>query len=89
MAGKYNDIDALNALMPARQLRAVTPADGTDLPNGVCDALWIGTAGNVAVIAEDDTAAVTITSVPVGVLAVRSKRVMLTGTTASNIVAMY
>jgi hypothetical protein len=68
----------------------VTPADGTDLANGTCDALWSGSGGDIAVIAEDDSAAVVMTDVPAGsVLPVRAKRVRATGTTATDIVAMY
>lgn len=73
---------------PATKLRAVTPADGSDL-DPIPRALWVGTAGNVAIIAADDSSAVTLSNVPAGaVLSVRAKRVMSTNTTASNIVAL-
>jgi hypothetical protein len=79
---------AMNALIGAQRLSAVTPHATNELANGVCDALWIGVAGDVAVIAENDTVAVTITNVPVGVLNVRTKRVLAVGTTATGIIAM-
>jgi len=73
----------------ARQLRAVTPSDSVDLPISPCRALWIGVAGNVALIAADDSSAVTLTAVEAGLLPVRTKRVLSTGTTATSIVALY
>lgn len=73
----------------ARSLKAVTPSDSADLPNGVCRALWIGAAGDVAIIAENDTSAVTLADVPAGLLPVRAKRVMSTNTAATDIVALY
>jgi hypothetical protein len=74
---------------PAVQLRAVTPSDTVDLPAGPCRALYVGTTGDIAVIAKGDTAAVTLFSVPVGILPVSVTRVLVTGTTASAIVALY
>jgi len=79
---------AMNALIGAQKLSVVTPHATNELANGVCDALWIGVAGDVAVIAENDSVAVTLVGVPVGVLNVRTKRVLAVGTTATNIVAM-
>ena len=67
-------------------LRAVTPSDSTVV---ACQALYIGTTGNVAIIAEGDSAAVTLKNVPVGVLPIACKNVMSTNTTASDIVAIY
>lgn len=77
-----------SAISPARALRAVTPSDSGDLPLGACKALWIGVGGTIAVIAADDSSSVTLT-VQEGVLPVRVKRVLATGTTASSIVALY
>lgn len=74
---------------PARALRAVTPNDSTDL-EGYVRALWVGGAGNVSVIAAEDTDPVTISGVPAGtILPIRAKRVRSTSTTATNIVALY
>jgi len=74
---------------PATKLRVVTPSDTVDLTNGACRALHIGTAGDVTVIAKDDTAAVLIPDVPAGILPVSVLRVKATGTTAEGIVALY
>lgn len=87
MPDAYDDSGSVVA--PARRLAAVTPDDDNDLTDGTAKALYIGTSGNVAIIAADDSSSVTLASVPVGVLPVRAKRVLSTGTTASNIVALY
>jgi hypothetical protein len=73
---------------PAVRLRAVTPND-TDPLVFVCKALYVGTGGNVAIMASEDTAAVTLTNVQSGsIIPVRALRVMATGTTATGIVAL-
>ena len=73
---------------PADNAAAVTPNDSSDLTN-TARALYVGGTGNVKV----DTAAgdtVTFSSVPAGaIIPVRVKRVYSTGTTATNIVALY
>ena len=74
----------------ATRVRLLTPSDTAELPLGVCRALWVGGAGNVAVKAIDDTAAVTISGVAAGtVLPVACRYVMSTNTTATLIVALY
>lgn len=80
-----------NNMIGARSVKAVTPSDTVDLPDGVCDFLWVGGAGNVAINAEDDN---TTTQVWAGVTAgkelkVRARRVKATGTTATLILACY
>jgi len=73
----------------ARKLAAVTPHDTTELAQ-VTKALYVGGAGNVSVIATDDSVAVTFVGVPAGsILPVRAKIVRSTSTTATSIVAMY
>lgn len=68
---------------------AVTKSDSTILPDGV-RALWIGGAGDVAVIMSGDTTAVTLVGVPAGtLLPVQVVKVMSTNTTATNIAALY
>jgi hypothetical protein len=71
----------------ARKLVAVTPSNSTDLTD-LPKALWIGVAGDISVIAADDTDAVTVAALA-GVLPIRVKRVRSTGTTATGIVALY
>ncbi len=76
---------------PATRLRAVTPADGTDLPDGICRALFVGTSGDIVMIAGEDEVGDTVTlpGVAAGILPVSTKRVLATGTTASGIIALY
>ena len=70
----------------AHDARAVTPDDTTVIPT--CRALYVGTTGNIAVtMASGDS--VTFNSVAVGILPVQVTQVKSTGTTASNIVALY
>jgi len=73
---------------PARRVRAVTPNDAADLPDGPCRSLFVTVAGNVAIIAKDDSAAVTIAVGAGQVLPVEVRRVNATNTTATAI-ALY
>jgi hypothetical protein len=74
----------------ASSLKAVTPHASNDLPDGVCRALWVGGAGNVQLIAEDDTVAQVLAGVPAGTLIpVRTKAVRAASTTATSIIALY
>lgn len=73
---------------PAAFAAAVSPNDNTDLTTAT-RAIYVGGAGAVKV----DTvggSTVTFAAVPVGtVLAVRATRVYTTGTTATNLIAMW
>ncbi len=80
---------------PATKVAAITPSDVTDLTGLHLRALWVGGAGNVALIATGDTTnsgagtAVTIFGIPAGtVLPISAKKVMATGTTATNIAGL-
>ncbi len=73
---------------PVRHAAVVVPSDTVNLPNGA-KALWVGGAGTVKVITGGDET-VTFTGVLAGtLLPIRCKRVFSTGTSASNIVAMW
>jgi hypothetical protein len=66
---------------------AVTPGDATNIME--TDSLYIGGAGAVAVRMEGGSNA-TFAAVPAGTtLNVRANRVLATGTTATNILALY
>ncbi len=74
----------------ARGCVAVSPSDSADLAVPA-KALYIGVAGDVAVLplnATDTSQAVTFTAHPVGYMPVQVRRVLSTGTTATNIVAL-
>jgi len=76
---------------PGKNLLAVTPSDSVNITNyPSVRGLWVGGAGNVAVLAADDSAAVTLVGVQAGTLIpLRVKRVNSTNTTATSIVAIY
>jgi hypothetical protein len=70
--------------MPATQLSSLV----ADTAPNVFTRLYIGGAGNVAVVTEAGNT-VTFTAVPVGTqLDIRVKQILATGTTATNIVGM-
>lgn len=72
---------------PAIDGFAVTPNDSTDLTQ-VSRALYIGTAGNVALITAKGTT-LTFVGLQAGqTLSVRAARVLSTGTTAGSIIAL-
>ena len=67
---------------------AVTPSNSDDLSK-VCDAIYVGTAGDVVVITAGGST-VTLKNLAAGVIHhVRIKRVKSTGTTAVDIVGLY
>ena len=64
----------------------VTPSDAAVLD---CEAFYVGTAGNVAIVPKRGGAPVTLTGCLAGhVYAVACAKIMATNTTASNIVAL-
>jgi len=73
---------------PSSDAAVVAPSDATPL-TFVTKALFVGGAGNVAVIMQGG-AAVTFTGVLAGqILPIRVSQVKATGTTATNIVALW
>ena len=84
MAGFFTAAQAA----PARSWKAVTPSDTVNLAPG-CRGLWVGTAGDLVLVGDDDHAETFTTAndgtfVPLG-----PKRVNDTSTTADNIIALY
>jgi hypothetical protein len=73
---------------PAEDAIPVTPSDTQDLPLGTCQELLIGTGGNLSVITRAGNQR-DLTGVPAGRLRLQVRRVRATGTTASNITALY
>ena len=83
MSGAYRSADAT---VSARGLVAITPSDSTIFP--MCRAIYVGVAGNIALrTAEEQT--VTLIAVANGMLAVQADKVMSTGTTATDMFAVY
>lgn len=78
-----------DASSPAIKAAAVTPSDVIVL-DPYTKALYIGGSGNISVVLADDSVAVTFAGLSAGqILPVCVNKVMQTGTTASNIVALY
>ncbi len=72
---------------PATKLRAISASDETEVN---CRALYVGSGGNVAIIAADDDEATVLPAIGGGqVLPISCKKVMSTGTTASGFVALF
>lgn len=67
---------------------AVTPSDSTNLANGDCRAIYVGVSGDITLDTPNQTS-VLFKAVPVGILPVVTRRVRATGTTATNLVALY
>ena len=82
MAGRSGDTS------PAYHARAVTPDDTNILTGGVCRGLYVGVSGDVKITTARGSD-VTFLSAPIGILPVQAVRVFDTGTTATDIVALY
>lgn len=68
---------------------SVTPSDTTDLSKGASKGIYLGVAGNVKVDLASG-ATITFTSLGSGMIhPISAKRIYATGTTATNIVAVY
>lgn len=72
---------------PFEHAAAVTPNDDNDLAT-FARALYVGVAGDVVIITVNNET-VTFKAHPVGVLSGRVRRVKSTGTTATNILALW
>lgn len=73
---------------PYTHLAAITPHDTNEL-GYVTRAIYVGADGNITLVAQDDSATVTLIGVKAGsVLDIRAKKVT-TATTAQNLVALW
>ena len=72
---------------PANHAETVTPHDTTELTT-VARALYVGVAGDVAVLMNDDSTATFVGVAAGSFLPIRVKRVNSTNTTATSIVAL-
>jgi hypothetical protein len=73
----------------ARKATAVTPNDTTNLSGGATKGLYVGVTGNVVVTMADGTDA-TFTNLSSGAIhPISVLKVKATGTTATNILAVY
>ena len=78
---------------PARSFAAVTPHNSTDFAGGAAAALYVGVGGDVVAVGVDNTngeVTETFRNVSSGtILPIRCRRVNATGTTATDIKALY
>lgn len=72
-----------------RRAFAITPSDTVNFTKA-CNAIYVGVAGDVAILLSGDTLAVVFKAAPVGVLQFYGsiKRVDATATTATNLVGL-
>lgn len=73
---------------PAQNAIAIIPADGADFTFGQCRSIYVGVSGDITLDTPNQTA-VLIKSAPVGYHPIAAVRIRATGTTATNIVALY
>lgn len=88
MSQRYAPLIA--GLGSSSRLVEITPSDDTDLDEPV-RALWVGTTGDVELIAEDDPndGVVVIKNVPDGtLLPIRVRRVLASNTDAQDIIGL-
>ena len=74
-------------------VRNITPNDSTDLPLGVCRAIYVGVGGDISIDDLSGEAAgesvVFVGALAGSVIPVQTARVNATGTTATDLVALY
>lgn len=91
MPATYTSADAT---IPAKKTVAITPNDtvgnsGNGYNNGTARSIFVGGAGNVAVVHPDGSTFTYAGCTAGSVLPVQNIWVLLTGTTAANLGAMY
>jgi hypothetical protein len=74
---------------PAKSFAAITPDDVTNFPGGIARTIYVGGSGDVAVVGADDVAVVFVGAQGGGELNVICKRINATGTTATDLVALF
>ncbi len=73
-----------------RNSLTITPHDVNDLPKPIT-ALYVGSTGNITIQCSRDSASVTLIAVPAGTFLdnITVKKILATGTTASNLVGFF
>ena len=72
---------------PGYNAATITPDDGADLPTA-SRAIYVGTAGDLAITMVGG-GTLTLKNVPAGILPLRVRRVLATGTSAADLVAVW
>jgi hypothetical protein len=81
------DLTVVGMQDPVRSCAAVTKSDDTTYDGG--RGLYIGVTGDVVVILEGDSAAVTFKAVPAGTILPFEVNKVMAATTATDIVILY
>ena len=76
-------------MTPYNRAAAITASDTVNFSNGLCDAIYVGGAGDIVGVLEDGSAVTFAGAVAGSVLPLRLKRVNSTSTTATDLVALY
>lgn len=79
----------LSLTSPIRGCKSVTPDDSNDLPDGVTRAVYIGGSGNVKMTLINGDVATWINAADGQLIPCMVTRIWSTGTTATNIMALY
>jgi hypothetical protein len=86
---QYEELGVKQVKSSAEDAVLVTPSDSTDLAKGYTKGIYLGVGGDLVVTLRSG-ATVTFTNLSAGVIhAISATRVKSTGTTASNILALY
>lgn len=75
--------------MPTGHAAAVTTNNGADLPGGPCRSIYVGVSGDVKVDMAGSGTGITYKAMPVGWHPIKVKKIYATGTTATDIIAVY
>ncbi|MCU6454362.1 hypothetical protein LPN01_09745 [Sphingomonas sp. A2-49] len=91
MVDRYGEVFS-SVSDPGERAKAVAPSDTVDLTE-TPKALYVGTGGDIAMIGDNEAtgaAAVVWRNVPAGaIVPFRPRRVLATGTTAADMLAIY
>jgi Concanavalin A-like lectin/glucanases superfamily len=82
-------LDEEDVAVPYNLWTQITPHDSNDIPGGVTDAILVGGAGDVAAVMQNNQVVV-LRGLPGGAwVPIAARRVNATGTTATNLSALY
>lgn len=73
---------------PANQFSAITTSDTADDAKGPFRAIFVGAAGNIAVVGLDNVAVTFVGAIAGSIIPVIGRRVNATNTTASSLVGL-
>ena len=74
---------------PAVDAQVVTTSNSVDLPQGTCLALYVGNSGDVTLVTAAGTVVTFVGVLAGSILPIMARRVNLTNTSATAILALY